>query len=67
MIDNPIKSAARAKPPAFEQQPLPFPIQAAPPLDGAEVAGIVRSVYKRHQRQLSSGEQQQTFSLSPVV
>ncbi len=67
MIDDPIKSAARAKPPAFEQQPLPFPIQAAPPLDGAEVAGIVRSVYKRHQRQLSSGEQQQTFSLSPVV
>ena len=27
-----------------------------------EVAGIVRSVYKRHQRKLHTGEQQRTFS-----
>ena len=32
MRDDSIKSAARVKHPAFEQQPLPFPIQAAPPL-----------------------------------
>ena len=30
MRDDSIKSAARVKHPAFEQQPLPFPIQAAP-------------------------------------
>ena len=39
-----------------------FTLHGLPPLDGAEVAGIVRSVYKRHQRKLSSGEQQRTFS-----
>ena len=39
-----------------------FALHGLPPLDGAEVAGIVRSVYKRHQRKLSSGEQQRAFS-----
>ena len=39
-----------------------FTLHGLPPLDGAEVAGIVRSVYKRHQRKLASGEQQRTFS-----
>ena len=39
-----------------------FALHGLPPLDGAEVAGIVRSVYKRHQRKLASGEQQRTFS-----
>ena len=39
-----------------------FALHGLPPLDGAEVAGIVRSVYKRHQRKLSSGEQQRRFS-----
>ena len=39
-----------------------FALHGLPPLDGAEVAGIVRSVYKRRQRKLSSGEQQRTFS-----
>ena len=39
-----------------------FTLHGLPPLDRAEVAGIVRSVYRRHQRKLSSGEQQRTFS-----
>ena len=39
-----------------------FTLHGLPPLDGAEVAGIVRSVYKRHQRKLHTGEQQRTFS-----
>ena len=39
-----------------------FTLHGLPPLDRPEVAGIVRSVYKRHQRKLSSGEQQRTFS-----
>ena len=56
MRPNFINAAAGVRPPAFEQHPLPFPIQAAPPLDGAEGAGIVRAVHKRHQRQLSSGQ-----------
>ena len=39
-----------------------FALHGLPPLDGAEVAGIVRSVYKRHQRKLHTGEQQRTFA-----
>ena len=39
-----------------------FTLHGLPPLDRPEVAGIVRSVYKRHQRNLSSGEQQRTFA-----
>ena len=39
-----------------------FTLHGLPPLDPPEVAGIVRSVYKRHQRKLASGEQQRTFS-----
>ena len=39
-----------------------FALHGLPPLDRPEVAGIVRSVYKRHQRKLHTGEQQQTFS-----
>ena len=39
-----------------------FALHGLPPLDPPEVAGIVRSIYKRHQQKLSSGEQQRTFS-----
>ena len=39
-----------------------FALHGLPPLDGTEVAGIVRSVYKRHQRKLHTGEQQRTFA-----
>ena len=39
-----------------------FALHGLPPLDRAEVAGIVRSVYKRHQRKLHTGEQQRTFA-----
>ena len=39
-----------------------FALHGLPPLNGGEVAGIVRSVYKRHQWKLSSGEQQRAFS-----
>ena len=39
-----------------------FTLHGLPPLDRPEVAGIVRSVYKRHQRKLHTGEQQRTFS-----
>ena len=39
-----------------------FTLHGLPPLDAAEVRGIVRSVYKRHQRKLHTGEQQRTFA-----
>ena len=39
-----------------------FALHGLPPLDPPEVAGIVRSVYKRHQRKLHTGEQQRTFA-----
>ena len=39
-----------------------FEPHGLPPLGRAEVQGIVRSVYKRHQRKLASGDQQRTFA-----
>ena len=39
-----------------------FALGGLPPLDAAEVQGIVRSVYRRHQRKLHTGEQQRTFA-----
>ena len=39
-----------------------FTLEGQLPLDTAEVQGIVRSVYKRHQQKLGTGEQQRMFA-----
>ena len=44
-----------------------FELHGLPPLGRAEVRGIVRSVYKRHQRKLASGDQHRTFAFITVV
>ena len=42
-----------------------FALHGLPPLDGAEVAGIVRSVYKRHQRASLHPKQGTNEALKP--